>query len=235
MSEQTDLTEIEADTSTEEIAASEEIAVDTEQVDGEILRTTGLSSVVKTSHTDSGDEEVLGHILMLEWDDVDNVFEPIRDLKRLPGISILLQSSAQSWHGYNLSVRPFCEQVTDAAKKSGDMGHVRASARRGYFVLRILEKTREETGEVYKPAPEVVDVFVSDSELPQSGPHLRFFESLCEEQGEEELRSDLIKARAGEPEVVEEPFLFIGSDMSVDHYQTATDELRGRGRGGEAE
>ena len=185
-------------------------------VSGEILRTSGVSSVVRD---DEG--EALGHILMLEWDECENVLRAVDDLDRLPGASVLLQSSESSYHGYNFSVRPWAEQVTDAARKSGDLNHVRASARRGYFVLRILEKFREETGEIYKPAPEVMAAFVSESELQQSRPHLEFFRDLAEEQGLEPVADELAA-------VLEDGERLVGSGMDVDHYQTGTDEIKRR-------
>jgi len=191
-------------------------------VEEEILRTSGLSSRVYSF--ECGEEIDHGHILMIEWDDIDDVFRPVSDLQRLPGVSILLQSSDQSWHGYNLGIRSFEEQITDAARKSGDLHHIRSSARRGYFVLRILEKIREESGEVYKPAPQIVDVFASGSDLPQSRAHMQLFVSIAKDQGAD-CAEELEEILSGSSE---ETYTWIGSDIDVDHYQTGTDEVSGR-------
>jgi hypothetical protein len=116
--------------------------------DSEILTTSGLLSMVRDD-----EEETLGHIYMTEWDDVETVLPSIAAAERKPGISILLRSSPGSYHLYNLSVRPINEQIRDVAAGSGDLGHVRWAARRGYFVLRLLPKYREETGKIYKHQP----------------------------------------------------------------------------------
>jgi hypothetical protein len=179
----------------------------------ELLETSGLTSYVRDS-----DGETLGHIYLTEWDRVDNPMIPVSSCVRKPGISILIRSSATNYHHYNLSVRPFEEQIRDLAADSGDLGHVRWSARRGYCVLRILAKTRIETGETYRPAPEIVRVFTSESEYPQSRKHLELLSSIAERQGSTEIVEDLDTAR--------EEFKLIGSSLPVDHYQTITDEAK---------
>ena len=175
----------------------------------EILETTGL-----LSHVLDG-EEVLGHILMIEWDDITDVFRPIRTAERLPGISVLLESSPGSYHLYNLSVRPIEEQLLDAMRKDGDVWQARWAARREYFVLRVVGKIRSESREVYKPAPEPLKVFASESEFPQSAPHLDILLDLAEEQGVEEVATDLRALREDRD--------LVGNGLRADHYQTVTD------------
>ena len=51
----------------------------------EIVKTSGLLSHVEE------DGETLGHVLMIEWDDVEDVMGPIRTADRLPGVSVLLR------------------------------------------------------------------------------------------------------------------------------------------------
>ena len=178
----------------------------------EILETTGL-----LSHVLDG-EEVVGHILMIEWDDIDDVFRQIRTAERLPGISILLESSPGSYHLYNLSVRPIEEQLLDAMRKDGDVWQARWAARRGYFVLRVVGKIRSESREVYKPAPEPLKVFYTESEFPQSAPHLDMLLDLSEEQNIDKVSEDLRDLR--------EDLDLIGDGLRADHYQTVTDAAK---------
>ena len=142
----------------------------------EILETSGLLSTV----LEDGDE--IGHVLMVEYDDIDDVMRPIRQAERTPGISVLLRSSPGSYHVYNLSVRDRDTQLLDAVRKDGDVWQARWAVRRGHFVLRILAKRRSESREIYKDAPEPVRVFSSESEFPQSSPHLEILEDLCRRQ-----------------------------------------------------
>lgn len=186
-------------------------------VEDGLLRASGLSSVVQT---ESG--ERLGHILMLDYDDVTDAFDVVAEIETIPGVSIVLESSPGSFHGYNLSVRPFESQVTDAASKDGEMGHVRQSARRGYFVLRWSKKIHEQDGTVYKPAPSMVSVSVDPSTFPQSEPHLTLFAKQAEREGKDRMASKLREAR----ETVET----VGGSISMDHYQTGTDRLKERVR-----
>lgn len=183
--------------------------------DSEILTTSGLLSMVRDEQ-----EETMGHIYMTEWDDVETVLPSLAAAERKPGISILLRSSPGSYHLYNLSVRPINEQIRDVAAGSGDLGHVRWAARRGYFVLRLLPKYREETGKIYKQQPEILRVFDSPSEFDQSAPHLDLFEDLAQQQGAEDALETLQAAR--------EQHETVGVGISVDHYQTVTDHAKRR-------
>lgn len=184
------------------------------EVDDGLLRASGLSSEV------GGVDGVAGHILMLDYDDVEDVFGVVSEVERIPGVSVVLESSPGSYHGYNLGVRPIEEQITDAARKNGEMSHVRQSARRGYFVLRWTAKVHEADGAVYKPAPQIINVSVSESGLPQSDPHLRLFANQAREQGEDSYAKALETAR--------EDVETVGEGVRIDHYQTGTDELKGR-------
>lgn len=186
------------------------------EVEEGLLRASGLSSVVQD------DGESVGHILMLDYDDVADTFGVIEEVERVPGVSVILESSPGSYHGYNLSVRPFERQVTDATRKSGEMSHVRQSARRGYFVLRWSRKIHEQDGTEYKPAPQIISVSVAESDQPQSEPHLSLFAQQAESDGLDEIATELRDAR--------ESFETVGESLSVDHYQTGTDRLKGRVR-----
>lgn len=179
----------------------------------EMLETSGLTSYVR-----DGDGETVGHTLMLDFDDVDDVMIPLSSAQRQPGISVILRSSPTSYHHHNLTVRSFPEQIKESAAETGDLGHTRWAARRGYFVLRILEKRRIESGETYKEAPELIAVIDTESELPQSRRHLRMFQSIAEEDDRGDLRDKLDRAA--------ESHELIGEGLSVDHYKTITDSAK---------
>jgi hypothetical protein len=85
-------------------------------------------------------------------------------------------------------------------------------------VLRILPKLRIETEEEYRPAPELIRVFDSPSDYPQSRKHLELLRSIAEDQGSTEIVEDLDTAR--------EKHELIGSTLPIDHYQTITDEAK---------
>jgi hypothetical protein len=178
----------------------------------EICETSGV-----LSHVREGDETV-GHVLMIEWDDIDDVMRPIRTAERMPGVSVLLRSSPGSYHLYGLSVRPVETQLLDAVRKNGDVWQARWAARRGYFVLRVLPKTRSESGETYKPAPEPVRVFDSESEYPQSRPHRDILLDLAQEHGADDGEGALAEGRASHD--------WVGDGLRVDHYQTVTDDAK---------
>lgn len=182
--------------------------------DDEILETSGVLSHVRE------EEETVGHVLMIEWDDIDDVMRPIRTASRLPGVSVLLRSSPGSYHLYGLAVRPVETQLLDAMRKNGDVWAARWAARRNYFVLRVMPKTRSESGEVYKEAPEPVRVFDSSSEYPLSEPHARILLDLARESGSEEVEGDLLDALDSEDHE------WIGDGLRVDHYQTVTDDAK---------
>jgi len=194
-----------------------EIDADRDEVpEDHILETTGLLSFVSSSC--DCDPETLGHVFMAEWDQINDVMIPLSIASQKPGISILLRSSPTSYHLYNLSIRPFEEQIRDAAAGSGDLGHVRWAARRGYFVLRILEKWFAESGEIYKDAPEIISVFDSRSKFPQSARHLELFKQTSRDRGQDEILKELEEAA--------ENHELIGDTLSVDHYQTLTDQAK---------
>lgn len=179
----------------------------------EMLETSGLCS-----HVRDQDGEELGHILMVDFDDIDDVMIPLSSATRQEGISIISRSSPGSYHHYNLSIRSFDAQIREGAAETGDLGHIRWAARRQYFVLRILGKRRIESGELYKEAPEIVAVVETASELPQSRRHLQLLRSIIEDQGSSELLDRLDNAR--------EEHEMIGSELSVDHYKTISDEAK---------
>lgn len=188
--------------------------LDPEQIpESHYLRCSGLRSGVY-----SGDAP-LGHILMTEWDDVEDPMIPLSILSNKPGISVLLRSSPMSYHLYNLSVRPFDAQIRDAAAGTGDLGHVRWAARRGYFVLRVTGKIYEESGETYKDPPELVRVVSSESEYPQSREHLETLSTLPVMESIDSSPREQLEETAADHRLV-------GDRLRVDQYQTVSDTAK---------
>jgi len=179
----------------------------------ETLVASGMLSTVSDA-----EGEGLGHILMLDYDDIQQVSPVISMLDHQPGVSVLLQSSRGSYHAYNLSVRPIEQQIYRAAQTESEAGHVRSSARRDYFVLRWTAKLRDSDMSEYKPAPEVIWYSVTSTEEPQSKPHLQALAQRARENDSPEV-ADALEGYPGET---------IGSNLSVEHYQTLTDEMKGR-------
>jgi hypothetical protein len=179
----------------------------------EILETTGILSTVL-----DGDGSTTGHVLMVEYDNIDDPYRPIDTAETAPGISVVLRSSPRSSHVYNLSVRKKNEQLLDAMRKDGDPWQARWAARRGYFVLRVLPKFRSQSRKKYKDAPEPVAVCCSDSDYPQSQPHLSQLLNLAGRHRTDELQSQMADAR--------EQHEMVGSTFQVEHYQTVTDDAK---------
>lgn len=189
---------------------------DTEDLDeippNEVLETTGLLSHV-VEH-----DETIGHVLMTEYDDIDDPYRPIETAEQIPGISVVLRSSPRSYHVYNLSIRDRDTQLLDAMRKDGDVWQCRWAARRGYFVLRILPKIRSQSRDHYKPAPEPVTVCYSESDYAQSQPHLNQLCNLAEKHSRESVTESLRDAQT-QAETA-------GTGFKAEHYQTVTDSAK---------
>jgi len=193
----------------------EEIDVDAEGV----VWTLGVQSTV----LDADGSEV-GHVLLLDADGED-VLDCYSLAETLDGVTAILESSPGSYHLWHLSVRDFEEQVLDALSlRVADPAHVASSYRRGYSVLRLVGKVRED-GSTYKDRPDLLDVVVSDSEVAQSRPHAEALLSLASEQDHEEAHTLLTSALDG---AESESLSWIGSaeDLFTDQYGTLTDSAK---------
>jgi len=188
-----------------------------------VVYTAGVSSAVL------GGEEAVGHVLLLDLDGSDELTAR-QVASSMDGISAVFRSSADSFHVWGLSVRPFKEAILDGLSwRVADADHVASSRRRGRYVLRATAKVREtEEGPVtlYKEAPQLLAVY-GDLEAhdadprPQSLPHLRRLEEVAEEQGAE--------VGVPSPESVET----VGAEdgLGVERYMTLDDEAKADLRG----
>jgi hypothetical protein len=200
---------------------TEDEPIGPDDVEEHVVRASGLSSGVPT---DADATDVAGHVVMLDYDGCEDVLAPIGDLDRMSGVSVLLESSPGSFHGFNLTVRPFADAIVVGARSNSDLEHVRQSARRGYYVLRWTRKILDKTGETYKEAPRVRWASVSETDREQSGPHIEALERAAREDGMETIAERLAIARDELPTV--------GERILVDHYKTADDDLKAAMRAG---
>lgn len=186
-----------------------------------VVYTAGVSSAVLDG------DECVGHVLLLDCDDVD-ALTAYRAAESMNGVTAVLESSEGSYHVWNLTVRPFEEAILDGLSwRIADSEHVAQSRRRGRYVLRATSKVRDD-GTRYKAPPKLLDVFVNltdedgDDVGPQSLPHLLRLEAMVEEQ-----EADVaVPSPAGISTVGGE------CGLAVDRYMTLTDEGKDRLRAG---
>lgn len=173
--------------------------------------TAGLASFVHDS-----DRETIGHVLMLDLDDVEDPAIAIEQAEDLDDLSIVLRSSPRSYHVVGLGVRSWDVATSQAVRSRADLDYVVEMMDKGRFIARSQPKIRRETGEIYKRSPE--PVFVSPGEGPISRPHTRRIEQIANNVGREDVADRLVDAARG----VEQ----IGETLSISEYETVTDELR---------
>lgn len=189
----------------------------TEQIADELLTTKGVNSPVFT------DGELTGHVQLADYDDLpkggeSDMWEEVEDL---PGVTAVFQSSPDSYHVWNLTVRPFGDTLEELLWLHGDMEHVAIGFRRGYWTLRFWAKERT-TGhggriEEYKTAPEPVELIANPTTEPQSIGHWNLLKYLLP-----------VDPPRPDREVTE----WVGEDIQVMQYMTITDELKREIRNG---
>jgi hypothetical protein len=174
------------------------------------LDTSGVRSEVLDE-----DKDVVGHIVMLDYDDEVEDIEQVRaDAEDLDGPSVILKSSEGRYHAWNLRVRHVDEALDAARSTSCCQTFVEGMADEGRFVLRTDAKIRR-TGETYRDAPEVLDVEVDAVDGPVSAPHLEILADMAEDPVAGRLRSLL--------GMLDDP---VGDSLLRSDYETMTDELR---------
>jgi hypothetical protein len=185
--------------------------------DDAVVTTAGVTSHVYD------DGEVVGHVLLLDLDG-EEFIDAVKVADHLDGVAAVLRSSRGSHHIWCLDVQPFREQALRALSyHAGDDGHVGASWRRGYAVLRVVGKV-DADGETYKRRPTVMHVSPSGAEGPHSAAHAAMLRSLIEEQGEEPQGdpSTLDPSHAPQSVVYEGD----ADDLRLDQYETLTDDAK---------
>ena len=140
------------------------------------LETTGIES-----ETVDDDLEPVGHVLMLDYDDVP-LETAQADLETIRGPSVLVQSSPGSWHVYGLALRPFDDVVEQARETNASREYISEMDRRGAFTLRVSSKTTP-AGEIETPAPVPLAVTLTPTDEPidVSRPHTVRLRQLADE------------------------------------------------------
>ena len=173
-----------------------------EQIESQILSTTGISSKVFE------DNQFKGHILLLDYDHMSKD-KILRNIAKLPGISILRPSSATGWHVWNLTIRSRDETGLLGLKMWSDAKHHAVSFQRSNWILRLGPKYDQDYDE-YKPAPGNIEVFSNSTFEYQSRPHL-----------------DILKARFQYRfKRIEDMFCWKGDRTQLETYMTLTDEAK---------
>ena len=177
-------------------------------IDG-ILTTTGVTSEV---FNDS--EELEGHILLADYDSTDGCSYDmmLEDIINLDGITVLLESSKNSYHVWNLTVRGEKEALAAKADLHDDAKHLKIGWRRGRWTLRLTGKHSID-GSEYKSAPQIRRVIGNATDKPQSEAHFKLLKALAEKQ-----EFDL--------GVSEDSYEFTGAEASTEQYMTVVDDLK---------
>ena len=179
-----------------------------------ILTTTGVLSEVYNS-----EDDVIGHITLADYDDTCGADYDLMldDIKDLPGITVVLESSPQSYHVWNLSVRDKLKTAEQKMQLHDDAKHLCIGYRRGRWALRLAGKY-EPNGDVYKSEPELDMVLVNPTDLKQSKPHFNLLKALAEKQ-DFEIGPDT------------DSLQFTGKSARTEQYMTLVDELKRFGGG----
>jgi len=186
-----------------------------------------VSTAGATSHVFE-DGEVVGHVLLLDLDDAD-LLDAVKVADDLEGVAAVLRSSEGSHHIWCLDVRDLREQAVRALSYyAGDDAHVGSSWRRGYAVLRVVGKVRED-GSAYKCRPSVQHVSPSGAEGDHSAAHAAMLRSLIEGQPDDPQGDASALGATDGPETVR--YVGDADDLRLDSYQTLTDDGKAALRG----
>lgn len=167
----------------------------------EILTTNSVNSWVKDR-----EGEVIGHVILCDYDAMGSNFES--DIDKLDGMTLVLESSENSYHLWNLKIRSLPVTALRMLELHGDASHIPPGFRRGFWRLRAGEKRRQSQG-IYKDRPELKAVYWNETDEPHSKPHFRVARALFDD------------LPASNP--VQE---WVGESLSVSEYLTLTDELK---------
>jgi hypothetical protein len=195
-----------------------------------VLVTRGVTSTV-FAWDDDGEpagrrgREGVGHVALFDLDDhlAPPDVEPHFREAGIAGPTLLLESSAGSWHAWNLCVRSHPD--TDAVLNAGDddRRHRRIGTDRGYWRLRAGPKFRRNSDR-YKDPPVFRGGFVvADPEdppqYPLSRPHTDLARKLWPEAMDAEMNT------IGEYQSVAHPHgdLWVGDAVRIASYATFTD------------
>lgn len=186
-------------------------------IESEILTTKSVNSTVPVNEGDKGDDDRFGngdaHICLLDYD--DSHLKAVKGrVSDAPGINVVLQSSEDSYHVWNLSVDDLKTTACRQVLLRDDYPHIRNGIQGGYWRLRIGPKMFANMDkEEYKPRPQLETIWVNGADYAQSEPHIRLAEGLFD--------VDL------SPVIDRYNFKLVGNgDTSHDEYYSITDKLK---------
>jgi hypothetical protein len=188
---------------------------DPESIEPHILTTQGVTSEVRHQGAHAG------HVLLLDYDE-GTTHRTLREYTAsLPGVSILWESSPESWHVWNLTVRGREQTALAMLDLHCDPRHVPIGYRRRRWTLRIGPKTRQnsrdrDTSGPYKSPPEPMDVWVNSTDRNQSRPHFRLARARLDDDQRDRL--DRLAQDKG--------LSFMGDCYRAEEYTTVTDALK---------
>lgn len=135
-----------------------------------------------------GDRELVGHVLLLDYDDVP-ASVVADDAARLDGPVVVVRSSVGSWHVWALSLRSWQEAVDDARETSACQHFVDSMVDKGRFVLRTQPKFSVD-GEIRRSAP-APDSVIGDVSAPVSQPHAIRLRQMADDAGLDDVADEL--------------------------------------------
>lgn len=158
-----------------------------------------MSTEVKTAGVGSGvfdeDESELGHVVMLDYDDVD-VDIVLEDADALPGPAVVLSSSPGSWHVWGLRVRSWTAALDAMRESRASSAFVDEMSQRERAVLRTQPKLTDDHT-VRTPPPLPIRV-VGELETEISRPHTIRLRELATKCGRPHVEADLATMLEGE-------------------------------------
>ena len=186
--------------------------MDSNNIKSEILTTKGIKSIVYEKG-DLQKHKILGHIGLFDFDGKSQEFA-IDSCMYEPGINVLLKSSENSYHVYNLTIKHKNHIALDGLRLRSDPLHVGVGYREGRWVLRTFCKEYE-GGEIYKSSPKLITMWFNKSKLPQSRGHFKIIRTIfnipC---------NTLLKNKC-------KPYKWVGCDLiTMDEYMTITDNVK---------
>jgi hypothetical protein len=187
------------------------------------FRSAGVASYVL-----DGAGDLLGHVLMVEYDDVDPSV-PIEDAERLDGPVVVARSSPRSYHLLDLTVRPWDETLRIAREETrSSTAYLDDREDDGRLLLRTFPKVRLSDGAEYKPAPDPFAAFEPDDfDGPVSAPHVESYRQLASENGRTTIGGLTVAIEANADTT--------GERLVRSEYSGVSDELEAAVWGGDSE
>ncbi|MGP8323461.1 MAG: hypothetical protein ACT6FG_05665 [Methanosarcinaceae archaeon] len=146
-----------------------------------MLTTRGVNSCVVTTEEEIPEQGkrpwTKYHVGLFDFDHIQKA-DLLPKIMDLYGINILWESSPNSYHLWNLTLREPEEIATLGLKMNADCKHVGHGLRRRKWVLRITGKFRDGETKPYKESPEHITTWYNATDRAQSRPHMALYTAL---------------------------------------------------------